>query len=336
MKSRVVLYYLLPLLLLVLLVGVNLWYGSVSLPPAEVWQALCGNLPADSTAHLIVCELRLPTLLTAALVGAALAVSGLLMQTVFSNPLADPSVLGVNAGAALGAATALLCMGGALGAAAGSWGGWLTVAGAAAVGAAAVMALLMACAVVVRNHLMLLVVGVMISYAVGAVVTLLSYFASADGLRSYVAWGMGNFAGVGVERLPVFAALVVGLCVVACWMAKPLNALLLGGDYARNLGYRVRSLRLFLLLLSGLLCALCTAFCGPIAFIGLAVPHVARFTLRTADHRLLVPATLLWGANLALLCNALSPIWGHGVSLPPGALTPLLGVPIAWLVLRRG
>ena len=159
MKSRVVLYYLLPLLLLVLLVGVNLWYGSVSLPPAEVWQALCGNLPADSTAHLIVCELRLPTLLTAALVGAALAVSGLLMQTVFSNPLADPSVLGVNAGAALGAATALLCMGGALGAAAGSWGGWLTVAGAAAMGAAAVMALLMACAVVVRNHLMLLVVG---------------------------------------------------------------------------------------------------------------------------------------------------------------------------------
>lgn len=323
----------LPLLLLPLLAVTGLLCGSVRLTPGEIWTAIADPAAADSTTHLIVFGLRLPTVVTAILVGSALSAAGLLMQTIFDNPLADPSLLGVNAGAGLGAAVALLLMGGTLGGTSAGASGMLAVSAAAFIGAALVMVILTGCAALLRNHLMLLVAGVMISYAVGAMVTLLSYFASADGLRSYVGWSMGALGGIGPERLPWFTAVMASGLIVTSLCGKPLNALLLGDDYARNLGYRLRPLRLGLLLLSGGLCALCTALCGPIAFIGLAVPHVARLTLHTADHRRLLPMTMLWGADITLLCHLLTLLGGSNI-LPLNAITALIGAPIAWLVLR--
>ena len=326
----------LPLLLLPLLILLNLFWGSTDLAAVEVWQALCGNAPEGSAAQYIVCELRVPMVITSLLAGGALGIVGLLMQTLFNNPLADPSILGVNAGASLGVGVATLCLGGiGLGSAWSISGFSITIA-AAFVGALAVIALLLGCALLLRSNMMLLVAGVMISYAIGAVVTLLSYFASADGLRQYVSWGMGDFTSVSTDALPWFAALILLGIGLSLLLIKPLNALLLGEQYAQNLGFRIHRLRWCILLLVGMLTAVCTALCGPIGFIGLAVPHIARLTLRTANHRSLIPATILWGASAALLCNALTLVVGNGIRLPINAITPLLGVPVAVYILMKG
>ena len=325
-----------PYILLPLLILLNLFWGSTDLAAVEVWQALCGNAPADSAAQHIVCQLRVPMVVTALMAGGALGIVGLLMQTLFNNPLADPSILGVNAGASLGVGLATLCLGGiGLGSAWSISGFSITIA-AAFVGALAVIALLLGCALLLRSNMMLLVAGVMISYAIGAVVTLLSYFASADGLRQYVSWGMGDFTSVSTDALPWFAALILLGIGLSLLLIKPLNALLLGEQYAQNLGFRIHRLRWGILLLVGMLTAVCTALCGPIGFIGLAVPHIARLTLRTANHRSLIPATILWGASAALLCNALTLVVGNGIRLPINAITPLLGIPVAIYILMRG
>ena len=325
-----------PYILLPLLILLNLFWGSTDLAAVEVWQALCGNAPADSAAQHIVCQLRVPMVVTALMAGGALGIVGLLMQTLFNNPLADPSILGVNAGASLGVGLATLCLGGL-----GIGGAWsissfsITIA-AAFVGALAVIALLLGCALLLRSNMMLLVAGVMISYAIGAVVTLLSYFASADGLRQYVSWGMGDFTSVSTDALLWFTILILIGLGLSLLFIKPLNALLLGEQYAQNLGFRIHRLRWGILLLVGMLTAVCTALCGPIGFIGLAVPHIARLTLRTANHRSLIPATILWGASAALLCNALTLVVGNGIRLPINAITPLLGVPVAIYILIKG
>lgn len=326
----------LPLLLLPLLILLNLFWGSTDLAAVEVWQALCGNAPEGSAAQYIVCQLRVPMVVTALMAGGALGIVGLLMQTLFNNPLADPSILGVNAGASLGVGLATLCLGGiGLGSTWSISGFSITIA-AAFVGALAVIALLLGCALLLRSNMMLLVAGVMISYAIGAVVTLLSYFASADGLRQYVSWGMGDFTSISTDALPWFAILILIGLGLSFLFIKPLNALLLGEQYAQNLGFRIHRLRWGFLLLVGMLTAVCTALCGPIGFIGLAVPHIARLTLRTANHRSLIPATILWGASAALLCNALTLVVGDGIRLPINAITPLLGVPVAIYILIKG
>ena len=325
-----------PYILLPLLILLNLFWGSTDLAAVEVWQALCGNAPEGSAAQYIVCQLRVPMVITALLAGGALGIVGLLMQTLFNNPLADPSILGVNAGASLGVGLATLCLGGiGLGSAWSISGFSITIA-AAFVGALIVIALLLGCALLLRSNMMLLVAGVMISYAIGAVVTLLSYFASADGLRQYVSWGMGDFTSVSTDALLWFAILILIGLGLSFLFIKPLNALLLGEQYAQNLGFRIHRLRWCILLLVGLLTAVCTALCGPIGFIGLAVPHIARLTLRTANHRTLIPTTMLWGACAALLCNALTLVVGSGIRLPINAITPLLGVPVAIYILMKG
>lgn len=325
--------HILSLLLLLLLILLNLFWGSTDLPPAEIWQALCGTAPDDSAAYYIVHQLRLPMTLTALLAGSALAVAGLLMQTLFNNPLADPSILGVNAGASLGVGIATLLLGSIGMGTVGNIAGFALTTISAFSGAILVIILLMGCAMLLKSNLMLLVAGVMISYAVGSMVTLLSYFSNTDSLRSYVSWGMGDFSSCPQEWLPWFAVLLLlGICLTLT-LTKPLNALLLGETYAQNLGIRTAHLRWIILLLVGMLTALCTALCGPIGFIGLAVPHIARLVLRTADHRRLVPATLLWGANIALFCNMLTLFPGDGIRLPINAITPLLGVPIAVYIL---
>lgn len=324
------------LLLFLLLLPACLLVGSVHLAPIEVWQALTGSAPDGSAARFIVVDSRLPQMLTAVLSGMALAVCGLVMQTLFSNPLADPSLLGVNSGASLGAAVALLALGGSWGIGGATLGGTLLTVGAAFAGALAVIGLLVAASRLLRGNLALLVAGVMLSFAISALISLLSFYATADGVRSFVVWGMGDFSALTLERLPLYAALLLLPLLGVLLMARPLDALLLGADYAANLGVRVQRVRTRLLLLTGLLTAAVTALCGPISFIGLAVPHMARLLLRTATHRRLLPLTLVLGADVAMLALVLSHLPGERGTIPLSAITPLMGVPVvAYILLRR-
>lgn len=324
------------LLLFLLLLPACLLVGSVHLAPIEVWQALTGSAPDGSAARFIVVDSRLPQMLTAVLSGMALAVCGLVMQTLFSNPLADPSLLGVNSGASLGAAVALLALGGSWGIGGATLGGTLLTVGAAFVGALAVIGLLVVASRLLRGNLALLVAGVMLSFAISALISLLSFYATADGVRSFVVWGMGDFSALTLERMPLYAALLLLPLLGVLLMARPLDALLLGADYAANLGVRVQRVRTRLLLLTGLLTAAVTALCGPISFIGLAVPHMARLLLRTAAHRRLLPLTLVLGADVAMLALVLSHLPGERGTIPLSAITPLMGVPVvAYILLRR-
>lgn len=289
------------------------------------------NLLVGSTMEcdsFIILSLRLPAALTALVAGAALAGGGLVMQTLFRNPLADPSILGVSAGAGLGAAIALLV-----------FGSFALSAGFAFVGAMAVIALLTAASSWVRGTSGLLIVGIMLSFLVSSATTLLNFFATAEGVRSFIIWGMGDFSGVTGQRLALYA---VGATVVIALFPlaiKPLDALLLGADYARSLGIDAHRWRTVLLVAVGWLTALTTAACGPIAFLGLAVPHGARLIMGTATHRSLMPATLLLGSATALACLLLTHIPAaigltHSV-MPLSALTPLLGAPIVIYILIK-
>jgi len=300
-----------------------------------VARTLVGGGNEEELAHFVVMESRLPQMLTAMLAGLSLAAGGLVMQTIFSNPLADPSLLGVSGGASLGAAISLLLLGGALGAGGVSLAGAGVTVLAAFAGACAVIALLVFLSTWLRGNLALLVAGVMVSFAISAIISLLSFYATADGVHSFIIWGMGDFGGVPMGRMPFFATLTLLPAGVLLCMARQLNALLLGPDYAANLGVKVKQARTWLLLLTGLLAASVTAMCGPVSFIGLAVPHIARLLLRTADHRRLLPATMLLGADVALLALVVSHLPGERGTLPLSAITPMLGVPVVVLILMR-
>ena len=326
--------FLLLLALVLLLALANLLVGSVHLSVEEVWQALT-QTEGESTARFIVLHHRLPQLLTALLAGASLAVGGAVMQTLFRNPLADPSLLGVNAGAGLGAAVALLLWGGVFGAGQWVFSGFLLTLLSALVGALGVLLLLVIVARRLSGVSGLLIVGVMLSFIASSLVSLLNFFASAEGVRSYMLWGMGNFSTLGAERL-----LFVAVALVPAWVGllpavKSLDALLLGGDYARSMGVNVGRTRLLLLLAVGWLSALITATCGPIAFLGLAAPHLARLLFRTALHRTLLPAAFLTGAALALLCLLISRWPGTDSILPINAITPLIGAPLVIVLLLK-
>lgn len=324
----------LSLFLFVVLSILSLFVGSVHLSAEDVWLALCGG--GDEMARFVVVDTRLPQMLTAVLAGSALAVSGLVMQTLFSNPLADPSLLGVNSGASLGAALSLLLFGGGWTAVGVSLSSALLTVVCAFAGSCVVIALLTVCSRLLRGNLELLVTGVMLSFILSALISLLSFYATADGVHSFVVWGLGNFSGVPLSRVPLMALLVVLPCLLIGLFANQLNALLLGEDYARNLGVSVQRIRTVLLLLTGLLTAAVTALCGPISFVGLAVPHIARLILRTANHRRLFPVCLVMGANVALLSLIVSQIPGERGTLPLAAITPLFGVPVvAYILLRK-
>lgn len=316
-----------------LLIG-NLFVGSTSVAPADVIAALTGT--ADSTATFIVGETRMPQAVTALLAGGALAVAGLLMQTLFANPLADPSILGLNAGAGLGVAVATLWLGGSVAAAGTTVSGFSLTLLAAFLGAGSIMALLVVCATWVRNRMLLLILGLMMSYAVSSLVSLLCFTADSAGLHAYVIWGLGSFGTATWQRLPLFATSVAAGVGLAALTVKALNALTLGEAYAANMGIRVRRTRILLMTSAGLLAATVTAQCGPIAFIGLAVPHMARMLTRTADHRILLPATFLCGAAVALACHIVCRLPGDAGLLPLNAVTPLVGVPVVlYVILRR-
>ncbi len=307
-----------------------LFRGTIDIPAAEVWRALFGGGTADT--ELIVVQVRLPMALTALLAGAGLSLAGLLLQTVFDNPLAGPSLLGVSTGASLGVAVLMLLLGGV----AGSGGYFAALLGGALLGAACVLALLLLFSTLVRSSAVLLIIGILISYLASSAISLLNFFSTQEGVHSYVIWGLGNFSGMTLERVAVFSPAVL-LPAAACFLlVKPLNALLLGDVYAASMGVNIKSTRNALLALSGVLTAAVTAFCGPIGFLGLVVPHVARMACGTSNHAALVPASLLYGGATGLLCAFLS-VWLGGNSLiPVNAITPVLSVPIIiYVILNR-
>lgn len=328
-------YILLLGVLIVLLFVVNLLVGSVSIPADEVLRILLGEDTGRASWRYIVWEARLPQALTAMLAGSALSACGLLLQTAFRNPLAGVSILGVNSGAGLGVAVVMLLLGGTLSAGAFSLSGFFSVLAGAFAGALAVMALILFFSTVVRSNVMLLIIGLMVGYLVSSMVSLLNFMSTAEGVQSYMVWGMGHFGGVSLRQMPAFAAVVLAGLAGALLLVKPLNALLLGERYAENLGVRVRRVRHVLLVVVGVLTAVTTAFCGPVLFIDLAVPHIARLLLPTANHRLLLPATMLAGAVVALACNLACVLPGGAGLIPLNAVTPLIGAPIVIYVIVR-
>ena len=336
---------LLAITILVIALVANLLFGSISIPAIEVWNALIGGEVSKDSWRYIVLESRVPQTVTAMLCGANLAVSGLLLQTAFRNPLAGPSILGITNGASVGVAFVMLISGGVISLGNGALPfsgelvgaqliGSLAVVIGAFLGSLLIILLLLAVSSVISNSIMLLIVGIMVSYLASSIVMLLNIFANADNLHSYVMWGMGSFSDVTLNQLPFFSLVsIIGL-LLSILLIKPLNALLLGEGYATNLGINTKSVRRWLLIATGILTATATAYCGPVAFIGLAVPHIARLLVRTSDHRVLLPATMLCGASIALLCNIICQL-PENLIIPLNAVTPIFGAPVIIYIIFR-
>ncbi len=323
-------------LAIITLFVINIIYGAVKIPINSIIDIFSGNDEVNESWKYIILQTRLPQALTAILCGGALAVSGLLLQTAFCNPLAGPSIFGINSGASLGVAFVMLLFGGSITAGAVSVTGFLAVLIAAFVGAVAVMAVLLFFSNLVNNNVMLLITGIMIGYISSSAISLLNFFATEEGVHSYMIWGLGNFGGVSMAQMPLFAAVTIVGLICALLLIKPLNAVLLGEQYAENLGINTIKLRNCLLLVTGLLTAVTTAYCGPIAFIGLAVPHIARMLLKTDNHRYLIPGTILSGAAISLLCNIICVLPGDNGIIPLNAVTPIMGAPVIIYVIIKG
>ena len=320
----------------IVLFALNLLMGSVKIPAADVVSILTGDLSAKPSWRFIVLESRLPQAMTAVLCGGALAVSGLLLQTAFRNPLAGPGIFGVNSGAGLVVALVMLLFGGSLSVGSLQLSGFVAVLAAAFIGAMAVIALIFLFSTMVRSNVMLLIVGIMIGYIANSAISLLNFFATDEGVKSYMVWGMGSFSGVSMDHMPAFATVTILGLAGAILLIKPLNALMLGDSYAANLGINVLRVRNWLLIVTGLLSAVTTAFCGPVAFIGLAVPHIVRLLIVTNNHRILMPATILMGAVVGLLCNLVCFLPGESGIVPLNAVTPLIGAPvIIYVIVKR-
>lgn len=314
----------------------NLVMGSISIPVEDTFRILLGEDDVKPSWQYIILNSRLPQALTAILCGGALAASGLMLQTAFRNPLAGPSIFGINSGAGLGVALVMLFLGGSISAGSVSLSGFVAVLVAAFIGAMLVMMLIFFFSTIVRNHVMLLIIGIMIGYISNSAISLLNFFATDEGVRSYMVWGLGSFGGVSMKMMPVFASITILGLVGSLLLIKPLNALMLGDRYAENLGINIIKVRNWLLIVTGILTAITTAFCGPVAFIGLAVPHIARLLLTTDNHRSLLPATILMGAVIALLCNLITILPGENGVIPLNAVTPIMGAPvIIYVILKR-
>ena len=335
MKRNILLFICLATSIL-LLFGLNLTTGSVQIPFADVLDILCGRFTGKESWEYIILENRLPQTLTAILCGASLSVCGLMLQTAFRNPLAGPDVFGISSGAGLGVALVMLLLGGTVSTSIFTVSGFLAILTAAFVGAIAVTALILFLSTLVRNSVLLLIVGIMVGYVSSSAVSLLNFFASEEGVKSYMVWGMGNFGGVSMNHIPLFSILCLIGIIASFLLVKPLNILLLGPQYAESLGISTRQIRNILLVVVGLLTAITTAFCGPISFIGLAIPHIARLLFRTENHQILLPGTVLSGAVIALLCNFICYLPGESGIIPLNAVTPLIGAPvIIYVIIQR-
>ena len=335
MKRNILLFICLATSIL-LLFGLNLTTGSVQIPFADVLDILCGRFIGKESWEYIILENRLPQTLTAILCGASLSVCGLMLQTAFRNPLAGPDVFGISSGAGLGVALVMLLLGGTVSTSIFTVSGFLAILTAAFVGAIAVTALILFLSTLVRNSVLLLIVGIMVGYVSSSAVSLLNFFASEEGVKSYMVWGMGNFGGVSMDHIPLFSILCFIGIIASFLLVKPLNILLLGPQYAESLGISTRQIRNILLVVVGLLTAITTAFCGPISFIGLAIPHIARLLFRTENHQILLPGTVLSGAVIALLCNFICYLPGESGIIPLNAVTPLIGAHvIIYVIIQR-
>lgn len=335
MKRNILLFISLAVSILFLF-GLNLVTGSVQIPFADVLDILCGRFTGKESWEYIILENRLPQTLTAILCGASLSVCGLMLQTAFRNPLAGPDVFGISSGAGLGVALVMLLLGGTVSTSMFTVSGFLAILTAAFIGAISVTALILFLSTMVRNSVLLLIVGIMVGYVSSSAVSLLNFFASEEGVKSYMVWGMGNFGGVSMSHIPLFSILCLMGIGVSFLLIKPLNILLLGSQYAESLGISTRQLRNILLVVVGLLTAITTAFCGPISFIGLAIPHIARLLFRTENHQVLLPGTVLSGAAIALLCNFICYLPGEAGIIPLNAVTPLIGAPvIIYVIVQR-
>lgn len=336
MMRRALLIYIGIAVSILLLFGLNLTTGSVQIPFTNVLDILCGRFAGKESWQYIILENRLPQALTALLCGASLSVCGLMLQTAFRNPLAGPDVFGISSGAGLGVALVMLLLGGTVSTSLFTVSGFLAILTAAFLGAITVTALILFLSTLVRNSVLLLIVGIMVGYVSSSAVSLLNFFASEEGVKSYMVWGMGNFGGVSMSHIPLFSLLCLVGIMGALLLVKPLNILLLGPQYAESLGISTRRLRNLLLLIVGLLTAITTAFCGPISFIGLAIPHIARLLFRTDNHQVLLPGTILTGAAIALLCNFICFLPGEMGVIPLNAVTPLIGAPvIIYVIIQR-
>lgn len=320
-------------LLLAALFAANLFWGSVTIPARAVADILTGGDGGNTAWQLILLQTRLPQAVTALLAGMALSVAGLLLQTLFNNPLAGPEVLGINSGAGLGVAVVMLLLQGSV---AMGVGGYFAVLAGAFAGALLIISVVLLLSRLLANNIYLLIAGLAISYLTSSVISILNYFATAEGVHSYLIWGMGSFSAVSSPRLPFYATVLLLVLAAALLLVKPLNALLLGDYYARNLGIDTKRVRGVLLLVVGLLTATVTAFCGPVAFVGLAVPHLARLAVGTNNHRRLLPVAMLLGGAVTLACNLICQLPGESGLLPLGAITPLIGAPvIIYVVLKE-
>lgn len=330
MKSRTTILFILFTAAVAVLLAADIAVGSVSIPIRDVWAALTGG-ECDPTTARIIRDIRLMKAVVALVAGAALAVSGLQMQTLFRNPLAGPYVLGVSSGASLGVALFIL---GApmLGLTGHAWLSSLGVAGAAWIGAAATLALVAAISTRIKDIMVILILGIMISSGVSAIVQILQYLSAEEALKSFVVWTMGSLGDVTATQLALLLPAVAAGAALSVAAIKSLNMLLLGENYARSMGLDLHRSRSIILLSTTLLAGTVTAFCGPIGFIGLAMPHVARVIFRNADHRTLMPAAALTGAASLLLCDMVAKL----LALPVNSITALLGIPVViWVVVRN-
>ena len=344
--SKSTLYSLILFAAIAFLFFANLAWGSVNIPLREVFGILTSSgaeashdfMGADgawgtdealiSANRYIILESRLPQAITALFAGAALATSGLLLQTAFRNPLAGPDVFGISSGAGLAVAIVMLAMGGNISMGDYTVGGFLAILISAFAGALVVMGIITFFSTMVRHQVVLLIIGIMVGYLASSAISLLNFFSTAEGVKSYMIWGMGSFGNVSMGEVGYFIIITLVALLLSLLLMKPLNAMLLGEQYAENLGFNIHRLRITLLIITGLLTAVVTAFCGPIAFIGLATPHIVRLLIGTDNHRRVLPLTMLMGSTIALLCNVLCSLPADGGLIPLNAVTPLFGAPV--------
>ena len=321
---------------IIVLFATSLIVGSVRIPLANVCDILFDKFDGKESWKYIIMENRLPQALTAMLCGASLAVCGLMLQTAFRNPLAGPDVFGISSGAGLGVAIVMLFLGGSVSTTLFTVSGFLAILTSAFIGAIVVTMIILFLSTMVKNSVLLLIVGLMVGYVSSSAVALLNFFASEEGVKSYMVWGMGNFGGVSMNHMLLFALLCLVGIIASIFLIKPLNIMLLGTQYAESLGINIRHIRNLLLVTVGLLTAVTTAFCGPVSFLGLAIPHMTRLLLHTENHQILLPCTILCGAVIALLCNLICYLPGDGGIIPLNAVTPLLGAPIIiYVIVKR-
>ena len=304
----------------------NIYFGSISIPAREITKIIFGDEAANETARFIILQSRVPAAITALFCGAALGVCGLLLQSYFRNPLAGPSILGITSGANLAVALGILYLG---------FSSPYSATVSALIGSLFVLAILLLLGKVVKDSTTLLIIGILISFLASAIISLVTYFSSADNAYSLLIWGMGSFNSIGTENLLLFCSLIALGLILSVILIKPLNGWMLGEFYARNLGINIRLTRFLTLFTTGILASVTTAFCGPIAFIGLSIPHLARMISHTDNHRSLIPGSAFLGAICASLCLFISTLPDNGRLLPINALTPIFGIPIIIYILLR-